>query len=351
MKNSTIRLTLILTISLFNFSFIYCQKDYQIKTVAFYNLENLFDTIDDPSKNDESSPIMGIRVNRDIIYQKKLNNMAKVIAEIGLETSYNSPVIIGVAEIENYQVLEDLVHTEHLINKQYGIIHYDSPDLRGIDVALLYQPTHFRPTYHENIELRLWDEKGMRIYTRDQLLVSGYLDDELIHIIVNHWPSRRGGQEKSNYKREKAAYVNMEIIENIKKNDPDAKIIIMGDLNDDPTNSSLKKILKTKAKKGNVKNGDLYNPMEDLFRRGQHSLVYRDNINLFDQIMFSSSLLSTNKNYSTYKMYKAGVFNPQYLITQTGKYKGYPYRSFAGNVFLGGFSDHYPVYIQLIKEN
>ncbi len=345
------RFAIFLAVLLFNASFIYCQKDYQIRTIAFYNLENLFDAIDDPEKNDESSPIMGIQENRDIIYQKKLDNMAKVIAEIGLSESKNSPVIVGVAEIENYKVLEDLVNTNSLKDKQYAIIHYDSPDLRGIDVALLYQPTHFRPVHHEAFEVRIWDEKGMRIYTRDQLLVSGYLDDEFIHIIVNHWPSRRGGVEKSNYKREKAAFVNTQIIEKIKKNDPYPKIIIMGDLNDDPTNTSLKKVLKTKAKKAEVQEGELYNPMEDMFRRGQHTLVYRDNINLFDQIMFTSPFLTTKKDYSSYKMYKVGVFKPQYLTTQTGKYKGYPYRSFARSGFLGGYSDHYPVYIFLIKEN
>lgn len=344
------RFSIILVFLLINTTTIYCQKNYQIKTIAFYNLENLFDPIDDPTKNDEASPIMEIKENREVIYQKKLNNMAKVISEIGVKESKNSPVIIGVAEIENYKVLEDLVSTESLKNKQYSIIHYDSPDLRGIDVALLYQPKHFRPIHHETFEVRLWNAEGIRIFTRDQLLVSGYLDDELIHIIVNHWPSRRGGEEKSSYKREKAAYVTTQIIDQIRKSDLNAKIIIMGDLNDDPTNASLKKVLKTKTKKANVNEGDIYNPMEDMFRRGQNTLVYRDNINLFDQIMFTSPLLTTKKDYATYKMYKAGVFNPQYLTTQTGKYKGYPFRSFGRSGFLGGYSDHYPVYMYLIKK-
>ena len=144
--------------------------------------------------------------------------------------------------------------------------------------------------------------------------------------------------------------MNTQIIEKIKLTDPNPKVIIMGDLNDDPTNSSLKTVLKTKAKKANVKKGDIYNPMEDMFRRGQNTLVYRDNINLFDQIMFTSPFLTTTKDYSTYKMYKTNIFNPQYLTTQTGKYKGYPHRSFSGNNFINGYSDHYPVYMYLIKE-
>ncbi|MFD0761376.1 endonuclease/exonuclease/phosphatase family protein [Lutibacter aestuarii] len=330
---------------------VFSQKKYQIKTVAFYNLENLFDTINDPNKNDEASPIMEIKENRSEIYRKKLNNMANVIAELGVKEAKNSPVILGVAEIENRKVLEDLINTEPLKDKNYGIIHYDSPDLRGIDVALLYQSNFFRPTHHEVFELRLWDENSVRIYTRDQLLVSGYLDDELIHIIVNHWPSRRGGEEKSSIKREKAAYLNTQIIEKIKLTDPNPKVIIMGDLNDDPNNASLKKVLKTKSKKKEVKQGDIYNPMEDMFRRGQNTLVYRDQINLFDQIMFTSPLLTTKKDYSSYKMYKTAVFRPQYLTTQKGKYKGYPYRSWSYSSFTGGYSDHYPVYMYLIKED
>lgn len=343
--------SLIVAFILFFSNVVFSQKNYQIKTVAFYNLENLFDTINDPTKNDEASPMMGIKENKTAVYQKKLNNMAKVLSEIGVREAKNTAVIIGVAEIENRNVLEDLIQTNYLIDKQYSIIQYDSPDLRGIDVALLYQENHFRPTHHETFELRLWDENGMRIYTRDQLLVTGYLDDELIHIIVNHWPSRRGGEEKSRSKREKAAYLNTQIIEKIKLSDPNPKIIIMGDLNDDPTNSSLKTVLKTKAIKANVKEGDIYNPMEDMFRRGQNTLVYRDNINLFDQIMFTSPFLTTTKDYSTYKMYETNIFNPQYLTTQTGKYKGYPFRSFSGSNFIGGYSDHYPVYMYLIKEN
>jgi len=329
---------------------LFSQKKYDIKTIAFYNLENFFDIVDDTTKLDETSPIMKMNENRAAVYQLKLNNMAKVLSEIGTEEAKNSPVIIGVAEIENYGVLEDLVNTSFLKDKQYGIIHYDSPDLRGIDVGFLYQTNFFKPIYHEVFELRLWDSDGYRVYTRDQLLVSGYLGDELIHVIVNHWPSRLGGEAKSRSKREKAAFLNTQIIAKIKETDPNPKIIIMGDLNDDPTNNSLKNILKTKAKKSDVKEGDIYNPMEDMFKRGQNTLAYRDNINLFDQIMFTSPLLTTSKDYSTYKMYKAAIFKPQYLTTQTGKFKGYPFRSFGNGGFTGGYSDHYPVYLYLIKE-
>ena len=344
------RLSLLYLLILLVVQPVFGQKKYDIKTIAFYNLENLFDIVDDTLKLDETSPIMEIKENQSAIYQLKLNNMAKVLSEIGLAEDKNSPVIIGVAEIENYAVLEDLVNTSYLKDKQYGIIHYDSPDIRGIDVGFLYQTEHFKPVYHEIFELRLWDDDGYRIYTRDQLLVSGYLGDELIHIIVNHWPSRLGGEAKSRSKREKAAFLNTQIITKIKETDSNPKIIIMGDLNDDPTNSSLKKILKTKGKKSDVENGDIYNPMDDLFKRGQNTLAYRDNINLFDQIMFTSPLLTTTNDFSSYKMYKTAIFKPQYLTTQTGKYKGYPFRSWGNGGFTGGYSDHYPVYLYLIKE-
>ncbi len=326
------------------------EKQYKIRTIAFYNLENLFDTINNPEKLDERSPIMELKESKTKVYFQKMNNMAKVIAEIGFEKSKTSPALIGVAEVENRKVLEDLIATEYLKNKHYGIIHFDSPDIRGIDVALLYQKRYFKPIAQKNYELRLWDEKGRRVHTRDQLMVSGVLDDELIYIIVNHWPSRRGGETKSSPKREKAAWLTLKIIEDIRKEDPNAKIISMGDFNDDPTNTSLKKILKAKGRKKKVKKGDIYNPMENMFKRGFNTLGYRDNINLFDQILISSSLVSSSKIYDSYKMFSMHIYNPKYLTTQSGRYKGYPYRSYSNGNFSGGFSDHYPVYMYLIKE-
>ncbi len=326
------------------------EKQFNIRTIAFYNVENLFDTINDPNKNDEASPIMEFKGNRSKVYWDKMDNMAMVISKIGLEKTNTSPAIIGLSEVENRTVLEDLIATDHLKDKHYSIIHYDSPDRRGIDVALLYQKRYFKPINEKNYELRMWDEKGRRVYTRDQLLVSGILDGELIHIIVNHWPSRSGGEKKSRPKREKAAWLTGQIIDDIKKEDSNAKIIIMGDLNDDPNNSSIKKVLKAKGKKKEVSEGDIFNPMEDMFRRGLNTLGYRDNINLFDQILISSSLLTTNAEYDTYKMFKTNIFNPQFLTTKSGRYKGYPFRSYSYGSYTGGYSDHFPVYMYLIKE-
>ena len=182
------------------------KKKFKIHTVAFYNLENLFDTINDPLKNDEASPIMEMKIETGNIYKRKVHNMARVIADIGYEAAHNSPVILGVSEVENRDVLEDVVNDPLLFSKDYGIVHYDSPDGRGIDVALLYQKQFFTPLHTSSHELKIYDDDTReRVHTRDQLLVSGKLDGEMIHIIVNHWPSRRGGEARSRPKRVAAA--------------------------------------------------------------------------------------------------------------------------------------------------
>ncbi len=325
-------------------------KKYNIRTIAFYNLENLFDTINDNSINDEASPMMELKSNRSKVYWDKIDKLGSVIVQIGADKANTSPALLGVSEVENLSVLEDLVQSKRLKKKGYGIIHYDSPDKRGIDVALLYQKRYFKPVFHEAYNPNIY-RNNRKVYTRDQLLVSGYLDDELIHVIVNHWPSRSGGEAKSRPLREKAAYQNTKIIAQVREKDPNAKIIIMGDFNDDPTNSSFKTVLKTKSKKKNVGELDIYNPYEDLHRRGFNTLGYRDNINLFDMVLISSPLLDKGKkDFSTYKMFQAKIFNKRFLTGKKGQFKGYPFRSFSYGGYTGGYSDHYPVYMYLIKE-
>ncbi len=327
------------------------KKTYKVNTIAFYNLENLFDTQNDPVTFDDDRTPNGKDHWTEEIYQDKLKKMAKVIADIGHDVTKNAPALLGVAEIENRKVLEDLVNQPNLLAKDYGIVQFDSPDRRGIDVALLYQKSLFRPTNISKHELLIYDNRdaSKRIYTRDQLLVSGFLDGDKIHVIVNHWPSRSGGEARSRYKREKAAALNKKIIDSLHNLDPYAKIITMGDLNDDPSNSSVKKVLGAKAKKEKVGLKGLYNPMEKMAKKGIGSLAYRDSWNLFDQIIISKGFL--DKDYTSYKFYQAGVFNKTYLSNPRGRYKGYPFRSFANGSYTGGYSDHFPVYIYLIKEN
>ena len=325
------------------------KKKFKAHTIAFYNLENLFDTENDPDKFDEASPIMEMKANVEEVYKKKVHNMARVIADIGSDVTKNTPAIIGVSEVENIKVLEDVVNDSLLLKKDYGIVHYDSPDARGIDVGLLYQKSLFKPTTTSSHELKIYDDTTRkRVYTRDQLLVSGKFDGELIHVIVNHWPSRRGGEARSRPKRVAAAKLNKRIIDSLQSIDPYAKVFIMGDLNDDPTNASVKDVLKAKNKIEDVELKGIYNPMENLAKKGLGSNAYRDAWSLFDQIMFTKPLL--DRDFSTYRFYKAGIFNKHYLTNKKGRYKGYPKRSFADGNFTDGFSDHFPVYVYVVKE-
>ena len=339
----------VITLLTFTASFGQNEKQYKVNTIAFYNVENLFDYEDSPITFDDDRTPDGKDHWTQEIYEAKLANMAKVISEIGEDVTGTSPAIIGVSEIENRRVLEDLLNQEPLVKKDYGIVHFDSPDRRGIDVALLYQKKLFTPTNYKAYELVIYDDqdRNKRIYTRDQLLVSGMLDGEKIHVIVNHWPSRSGGEARSRPKRIKAAELNKQIMDSLFSEDPYAKIITMGDLNDDPTNESVKDILKAKNDRENMKIKELYNPMEDMFKQGLGTLAYRDGWNLFDQIIISTEL--AKKDYSSYRFYKAGIFNKSYLATPRGQYKGYPFRSFV-NGYTGGYSDHFPVFIYLIKE-
>ena len=326
------------------------KRNFKIHTIAFYNVENLFDTINDVNKNDEASPMMEIKFNRSEIYKKKIDNMANVIADIGSDLIDKSPSIVGICEVENRDVIEDLSNNRHLLNKDYAIVHYDSPDERGIDVGLIYNKNVFKLNSTKSHELIIYDNKtSKRNYTRDQLVVSGLLDDELIHLIVNHWPSRSGGEERSRAGRMAAAELNKKIIDSLQNKYQNAKIITMGDFNDDPHDDSMKKVLNAKKNIKDVKVNGIYNPFETILNDdGIGSNAYRDVWQLFDQILITAPFL--NKKYDSYQFYKAGVFNKSYLINPAGRYKGYPFRSFSWGSFTGGYSDHLPSYIYLIKE-
>ncbi|MBF8149247.1 endonuclease/exonuclease/phosphatase family protein [Winogradskyella sp. F6397] len=326
------------------------KKKYKIHTVAFYNLENLFDTINDTTKYDEASPMMELNeALRAEAYVKKLHNMAKVVADIGSKDTNNSPAIIGVAEVENRQVLVDLVNEPELLDKDYGIVHFDSPDKRGIDVALLYQKALFKPIETSSHELLIYDDSSReRVYTRDQLLVSGELEGDLIHIIVNHWPSRSGGEARSRFKRVAAGKLNKRIIDSLQSIDPYAKVITMGDFNDNPINDSLKKELKAEGDQDKVKLKGIYNPYENKYKKlGLGTTGYRDSWSLFDMILFTQPFLE--KDYSSFRFYQSGIFSESYLTNKEGRYKGYPLRMINAGL-SGGYSDHFPVYIYLIRE-
>jgi uncharacterized membrane protein len=345
-------------------------KKYVVHTVAFYNFENLFDTINNPNNDEEWLP-KGLQRWTSKKYNQKLENLSRVLMQIGTnDQQKESPTFIGGCEIENRGVLEDLVKQPNIIKSDYGIVHFDSPDKRGIDVALLYQKKHFRPTSFVNIPLLVYrgndvktekkeketeEDKAdndkteiavdTRVYTRDQLLVTGMLDGEEINIIVNHWPSRSGGEKKSSPFREAAGRLNRKIMDSIYKINPNAKIISMGDLNDGSYNKSVKEGVGAKLKKSEVKQFGVYNPFEQMAKDGNASLFYRDAGDIFDQIMVSETLIKND--YSSFQYWKAGIYNKPFMIQTTGQYKGYPLRHQANEV---GFSDHFPVYIYLIKE-
>ncbi|WP_300569255.1 endonuclease/exonuclease/phosphatase family protein [Flavobacterium sp.] len=341
-------------------------KKFAVQTVAFYNLENLFDTINGPN-NDEEWLKGGAQNWTGERYKEKLANLSRVLSEIGTgENNPNAPVLIGASEIENRGVLEDLVKQPKMIDKDYGIVHFDSPDKRGIDVGLLYQKKHFQPTSYINIPLYIYkpEDKSSkkeaeertddviatsgndrRIYTRDQLLVTGLLDGEEINVIVCHWPSRSGGEKKSAPLREAAAALTRKITDSLQKIKPDAKVIILGDLNDGSFNKSVKVEIGAKGKKTEVENMGIYNPFESMANKGMGTIGYRDAWDIFDIIMVSEPFIRTD--YSSWRYWKAGIYNKPFMITTTGQYKGYPLRHSLTEV---GFSDHFPTYIYLIKE-
>ena len=345
-----VRREIIFLVLLLHASQLFCQmKTFDIRTVAFYNVENLFDTINDPKKFDDDRTPNGKDRYTSKIYWDKIDKLSRVLSEIGTKEATMSPVLLGVCEVENRSVLEDLLKSNRLKDQHYGIIHYDSPDERGIDVALLYRKQFFKPIDHKKYALLIFKDNGKSDYTRDQLVVTGLLDNELIHIIVNHWPSRSGGEAKSRRLRIAGAKLNKKIIDSIQQIDDEAKIITMGDLNDDPDSPSVRQILNAQEKKAEVEPiTGLYNPMASMHRRGFNTLAYRDNLNLFDQILFTQPFLEQHDD--SYRFYKAGIYNKKYLITSKGPFKGYPFRSYQYNTYQGGYSDHFPVYIYLIRE-
>jgi hypothetical protein len=326
------------------------QQSVRAGVIAFYNLENLFDTIDTPDVLDEEFTPEGPNKWTGAKYLEKIDNMALAISRIGEDDGWKGgPAVLGVAEIENRAVLEDLAAHPLLRESNYQIIHYDSPDLRGVDVALMYRPRFFRVTASASYELDLADENGEKIYTRDQLIVSGLFDGEPMHFLVAHWPSRSGGEATTRSRRNAAAALSRRLVDSLMTIDPQAKVFVMGDLNDDPTDESLRKYLRASGDPDRMEDGELFNTMLPLYRKGIGSLYYRDGVNLFDQIIITPSLLG--KDYSSYKFLVARVFNSPFLVQKDGQYKGYPLRSFAGTVWQGGYSDHFPVYVVIVRNN
>ncbi|MFD0964557.1 endonuclease/exonuclease/phosphatase family protein [Pseudofulvibacter geojedonensis] len=303
-------------------------------TIAFYNLENLFDVKDDPYTLDDDFLPWGKKFWTKKRYRKKISKLANTIKSIGDENSGNPPILVGVAEVENAKVLEDLIESQPLQACKYNYVHYDSPDERGIDVALLVNEEVFKIEETNAIPINIVEENGIKDYTRDALYVNGYIGNEKVHVLVMHWPSRRDGVELTSHKRIQAAQqINLFIKNNIDIGLKD-KIVLMGDFNDNPTDESLKKYLVTE---------EFFNPFLSIVRPNKGSLNYRGEWFLFDQIIISHNFFRPNNNML--KFDKAGIFNDLSLKEWKGKHKGKPFRTFKGKKYMGGVSDHFPVYI------
>ncbi|MEL6305679.1 MAG: endonuclease [Bacteroidota bacterium] len=301
-------------------------------TVAFYNLENFFDTVDDPHTLDDDFTETGKKQWTENRFRKKTKKIANTIAHIGKEESSIPPVLVGLAEVENENVLNALTNTKAFEDIPYDWVHFDSPDERGIDTALLYNTNHFEVLDVEIVPLFIHEENGVRDLTRDILYVYGKLNGEPVHIFVNHWPSRRDGAKETEFKRLKAAETVLAKIDTI--NEEVFNCIVMGDFNDNPTAKSIETLMESQR---------FINPMQSLLSRKMGSANYKGQWSLFDQIILSHSFLNFEPGTPNYK--GAQIFAPKFLRERKGRYKGTPFRTYAGKKYLGGYSDHFPVYV------
>ncbi len=342
-------LTLLLILCIFPLNSLFAQKESKIARIGFYNLENLFDTVDGENNDADFLPD-GIKHWTKERYMMKLQNMAEVISTLA---DGHAPDILGVCEIENKQVLEDLVQQEAIKKYNYQIVHFNSPDKRGIDCGLIYQANKFFFTNASSHFVKLKGEE--HILTRDILEVNGILLDEAVSILVGHWPSRSGGEAASMPRRMAAAQVMRQVTDRLLAERASQKVILMGDFNDDPTSPSVVDGLKCKNKASEVQGRTLFNVMAKLYTDGYGTLAYRDTWNLFDNIVVTGNLLNDKTNRwvlqqdQRTKAYGYITQNPK-LIQKTGHYKGYPFRTFSGDTFQNGYSDHFPVYIILKKK-
>jgi hypothetical protein len=331
--------------------FIFAQKlekgvNYHTVVVAFWNVENLYDTINDPKKLDEEFLPDGTNLWNTKRYLKKLDHLAEVIKQLGEEYNPDGPAVIGMCEVENINVLKDLAKQEKIANRNYQAILIEGPDARGVDPALMYNPKYFKPEKYVSYPVLVVTDPEHK--TRDILVVYGKLLGEPFAFLINHWPSRRGGEEASRPNRISAAKVARHIADSIVNTNPSVKIMIMGDYNDDPVNESIKKYLRTYDDLKRTRDDEFFNPMEKLYKKGFGTLAYNDQWNLFDQILINKPLLPTD--YSTLQYLNAKIFNKPFVRNDFGNFKGYPFRTIVGGNYQGGYSDHFAVYMVLARK-
>jgi endonuclease/exonuclease/phosphatase family metal-dependent hydrolase len=330
-------------------SFIACSQNKKMKTpteytIGFYNMENLFDTEDDPKIDDSEYLPTSVKKWDTQRYQAKLTKISEVISQLG---SPFAPDIMGLCELENKKVLQDLIAMPTLISKKYEIVHYDSPDTRGIDVALLYKPALFKPYQTKPYYIEFPNYPNDK--TRNFLLVSGILaSGDTLHVIVAHLPSRRSGDESVQKRMYVASQMRKVVVEILSKNE-NANIVMMGDWNDEPSDKSISEGLNAKADYTKLQKDDFYNPMAQLQADGKATHYYKskgqEDNHLFDQFAISMNLVNKNSRLQ-YLINSASIFSPLF-VQQTGNYAGFPNRTYVGDRYLGGYSDHFAVYLKL----
>ena len=329
--------------------------------VGFYNVENLFDTEHDRGKNDQAFTPEGENAWTPDKYEQKLANIASVIRAM-YEQNGRWHVLLGLAEVENDRVLEDLVARPEIAEAGYKFVHVESPDVRGIDCALLYRPDYFKVVethvlpYDFNtssdIVFEKTPEEQAEFKTRDVLCVRGVLDGEVFAVYVCHWPSRTGG--KGSDLRCRAAEIVREDIFTLENRFEDINIVVMGDMNDNPEDVCMTDYLRGRETIGEMKEGELFSPFLRMHKDGFGTEEYHGEWNIFDCIFVNGALTDTDAQGSLHILksdafHYGYVFDPPFLTQQDGRYAGTPFRTFSGGQFINGYSDHYPTYIILSK--
>jgi predicted extracellular nuclease len=324
----------------------------QTYSIMFYNVENLYDTEKSEGVFDEEFTPDGAKKWTDQRYWRKIDRLTEVFFEIGKATG-GFPIVIGLCEIENRSVLQDLANGQRVASARYSIVHYDSPDARGMDNAFLYRSDIVE--YVSSKPIPVTDSNNPRWRTRDIIWFTGKIDGETFHFFANHWPSRRGGERASAPRRELAASILRHVVDSLQNVDATAKIIIMGDFNDDPNNNSVQNVLRTNGNMKKMKDGELFNPFFALHKAGHGTLAWTDGWNLFDMVIVSQNMMNNTGGFQI-KSQGAGknqhygfIFNRPFLQQQEGRFKGYPWRTYVGDTFTDGYSDHFPVYILINK--
>lgn len=316
-----------------------CEK--HLFRVMSYNVENYFDCVDDSLTRDEEylpGNIRGWNYNR---YLQKQINIARTIVAIG---GWTPPSLVGLCEVESRKAMIDLTRYSPLSNLKYAYVHYESPDARGVDVALLYQPESFKLIESQPVSIAFENES--KSTTRDILYACGEVPSgDTLYVFVCHFPSRLGGEMESANKREKTAKVLRQQVDVVFSKDNDANIIIMGDFNDYPDNESLEKVLKAVFPEKSFFVGNLYNLMYPLHKAGKGTHKHGGDWGVLDQIIVSGKLLNDSSDFFTSKE-AAEIFDADFLSEEDKKFLGkQPFRTYVGMKYNGGFSDHYPVYV------